>query len=110
MIMPDQKSDRKSKFAVKVSVPEYQKLIEDFLKNENKPYSEHHIREKLFDIHINEGIPSSGEELLVSLRIKEALKRLLKEQKVAGSLIEDPITKEQVMYYSTNGHYAGPDG
>jgi hypothetical protein len=110
MIMPDEKNSRKSKFVVKMSVPEYQKLIEDFLKNENKPYSEHHIREKLFDIQINEGIPSSAEELLISLRLKEALKSLIKEQKVAGSLTEDPITKEQVMYYFTSGHYAGPDG
>jgi hypothetical protein len=109
MIMPDENDSKKSKFIVKMSVPEYRKLIEDFLKNENKPYSEHHLREKLFDIRINEGIPSSAEELLILSRIKEALKSLRKEQKVAGSLIEDPITKEQVMYYSTSGHYAGPD-
>ena len=62
-----------------------------------------------FDIHINEGIPSSAEELLILSRIKEALKSLTREQKLAGSLIEDPTTKEQVMYYSTSGHYAGPD-
>ena len=109
MIMPDEKNSKKSKFVDKMSVPEYRMLIEDFLKKENKPYSEHHVREKLFDIRINEGIPSSAEELLTLSRIKEALKSLTREQKISGSLIEDPITKEQVMYYSTSGHYAGPD-
>jgi hypothetical protein len=75
MIMPDEKNSKKSKFEVKMSVSEYRKLIEDFLKNENKPYSEHHIREKLFDIRINEGIPSSTEELLILSKYQRSIKK-----------------------------------
>ena len=109
--MSPQKTSKKSKFATKSAIAKYRKLIEDFLKIENKPYSELQIAERLFDIHIRKegNIPSSAEELLKLSCIKDALKILTKERTVIGSLIEDPITKEQVMCYSASGRYPSPE-
>ena len=62
------------------------------------------IAEELFDIPLRKegNVPSSKEELLKLSDIKDALKILTNERKIIGSLIEDPITKEEVMCYSTS--------
>jgi len=62
------------------------------------------IAEELFDITLRKegNVPSSKEELLKLSDIKDALKILTNERKIIGSLIEDPITKEEVMCYSTS--------
>jgi hypothetical protein len=40
--------------------------------------------------------------------IKGALKILARDKKVIEALIEDPVTKEQVMHYSVSGWYSTP--
>jgi len=62
------------------------------------------IAEELFDITLRKegNVPSSKEELLKLSDIKDALKILTKERKVIRSLIEDLVTKEEVMCYSTS--------
>jgi len=95
-------SAKPSGAAAKASITKYKNLIEDFLKKKNKPYSQLQIAEEIFDIPLRrEGsIPSSTEELLKLSHVDDALKILMKEGKVIGSLIEDPITNEEVMNYS----------
>lgn len=84
------------------AITKYKNSIEDFLKKENKPYSQLQLAEELFDIPLRKegNVPSSKEELLKLGHIDDALKVLMKEGKVIGSLIEDPITNEEVMSYS----------
>lgn len=96
------KSTKDSGSEAKASITKYKNLIEDFLKKENKPYSQLLLAEELFDIPLRKegNIPSSTEELLKLSYVDDALKILMKEGKVIGSLIEDPITNEEVMYYS----------
>jgi hypothetical protein len=88
----------------------YATKIEAFLRKENQPFSERHIAERVFN-HVagKEGyIPASKGDLEKLSHIRNALKILVKEKKIIESLIEDPATKEQVMYYSITGWYATP--
>ena len=102
--MNSKTSRKKNDFATKKSITKYKNSIERFLKKENKPYSQLQIAEELFDITLRKegNVPSSKEELLKLSDIKDALKILTNERKIIGSLIEDPITKEEVMCYSTS--------
>ena len=102
--MNSKTSRKKNDFATKKSITKYKNSIEHFLKKENKPYSQLQIAEELFDIPLRKegNVPSSKEELLKLSDIKDALKILTNERKIIGSLIEDPITKEEVMCYSTS--------
>jgi len=102
--MNSKTSRKKNDFATKKSITKYKNSIERFLKKENKPYSQLQIAEELFDITLRKegNVPSSKEELLKLSDIKDALKILTNERKIIGSLIEDPITQEEVMYYSTS--------
>jgi hypothetical protein len=86
--MQFKKSAKESGSEAKASITKYKNLVEDFLKRENKPYSQLQLAEELFNIPLRKegNVPSS--------------KVLMKEGKVIGSLIEDPITNEEVMYYS----------
>lgn len=96
-------SRKKSNFGTKKSITKYKNSIEHFLKKANKPYSQLQIAEELFDIPLRKegNVPSSNEQLLKLSYIKDALKTLTQERKIIGSLIEDPIIKEEVMCYST---------
>lgn len=102
--MDSKASRKKSESAAKKSITKYKNSIEHFLQKENKPYSQLQIAEELFDIPLRKegNIPSSTELLKLSY-ITAALKILTKERKVIGSLIEDPVTKEEVMCYSISG-------
>jgi len=109
--MSTKKNEKKIKAASKISITTYAKKIEEFLKKENKPYSEPHIAEQVFNIKIEKegsNIPVSKEELQELSRIRNALKILVRERRAIESLIEDPDTKEQVMHYSIIGWYATP--
>ena len=99
--MQFKKGAKESGSEANVSITKYKELIEDFLKRENKPYSQLQLAEELFDIPLRkEGNVPSTQELLELGHLDDALKVLMKEGKVIGSLIEDPITNEEVMYYS----------
>jgi hypothetical protein len=106
--MDSKASRKKSEFAAKKSITKYKNSIEHFLQKENKSYSQLQIAEELFDIPLRKegNIPSSTEELFKLSYIKAALKILTKDRKVTGSLIEDPVTKEEVMCCSISGRYA----
>jgi hypothetical protein len=100
--MQFKKSAKESESEAKASITKYKNLVEDFLKRENKPYSQLQLAEELFNIPLRKegNVPSSTQELLKLSHLDDALKVLMKEGKVIGSLIEDPITNEEVMYYS----------
>jgi adenine-specific DNA methylase len=87
----------------------YVNKIEAFLRKENQPFSERHIAERVFNyVSGKSDIPATKRDLEKLSHIRNALKILVKEKKIIESLIEDPVTKEQVMYYSITGWYATP--
>jgi|SRR5919108_1840504 hypothetical protein len=99
--MQFRKRAKESGSEAKASITQYKNLVEDFLKRENKPYSQLQLAEELFDIPLRkEGNVPSTQELQKLSHLDDALKVLMKEGKIIGSLIEDPITNEEVMYYS----------
>jgi hypothetical protein len=104
------KSEKSADFASKDIIYKYTKLIEEFLKKEDKPFSEPHIAERVFGIKIRKegNLPSSKQQLVKLSQIKDALKILVKEKKIFEALLEDPVSKEQVMHFSISGWYATP--
>jgi hypothetical protein len=104
------KSEKSANFASKDLIHKYTKLIEEFLKKEDKPFSEPHIAERVFGIKIRKegNLPSSKQQLVKLSRIRDALKILVKEKKVFEALHEDPVSKEQLMHFSISGWYATP--
>jgi hypothetical protein len=108
--MSPKKNEGKIRSSSQIVPTRYAKKIENFLRKENRPYSERRIAERVFNIVLGkkDSIPTSKKDLRELSHIRNALKILVKEKKIIESLIEDPKAKEQVMHYSTVGWYATP--
>jgi hypothetical protein len=106
--MSHKKNKEKVRSSYQIIAARYADKIESFLRKENQPYSEPHIAKLVFNIALTKGgnIPTSKKDIRSLSNIRNALKILVKEKKIIESLIEDPRTKEQVMYYSIVGNAA----
>ena len=71
------------------------------MRNKGKLYSEFQLAENIFGLKLRKrgNIPKSEKELRQISYIRDALKVLMAEKRVSGSLLEDPNTKEEVMHY-----------
>ncbi len=90
------------------AIKEYGQKIEAFLlKHKDRSYSELQIAKQVLGVKTGK-FPSSQEQLIKLSHVNDALKLLLHKGKVKTVLIEDPVTKEQVMHYSIIGWYVTP--
>jgi hypothetical protein len=80
----------------------YAELIERYLKNETVPHSESDIAKAVLKVALDtdDDIPSSTKDLDKLTEIKESLRLLVSKGKIFQSLVPDPDTKEETMYYS----------
>jgi len=84
------------------SVGTYTTLIERYLKNETVSHSESDIAKEVLKVVLDtdDDIPSSTKDLDKLTEIKESLRMLVSQKKIFQSLVLDPETKEETMYYS----------
>jgi hypothetical protein len=83
-------------------VLKYASLIEQYLKNETISHSESDIAKEVLKVALdtNDDIPSSPKDLDKLTEIKESLRMLLSQGKIFQSIVQDPGTKEETVYYS----------
>src|SRR5919198_6372657 len=84
------------------NVSTYASLIERYLKDEIPPHSESDIAKEVLKVRLdtNDDIPSSIKDLDKLTEIKESLRLLVSQEKIFQSLVQDPNTKEETVYYS----------
>jgi|RhiMethySRZTD1v2_1073278.scaffolds.fasta_scaffold852881_2 hypothetical protein len=84
------------------NVGTYARLIERYLANETVPHSESEIAKAVLKVALDtdDDIPSSAKDLDKLTEIKESLRMLISQKKIFQSLILDPQTKEETVYYS----------
>jgi hypothetical protein len=84
------------------NVGTYATLIERYLENETVPHSESGIAKEVLKVALDtdDDIPSSTKDLDTLTEIKESLRMLVSQKKIFQSLVLDPKTKEETVYYS----------
>ncbi len=88
---------------------EVEDKIQEFLRNQQAPYSEPRLIEEIFKINMtDEEIPKTQDELEKVIKIRNALKKLIQEKRVFVANVEDPNTKESVLHYSAEGWHVTP--
>lgn len=107
--MPLKKATRKHASTKSAEIKKYASKIEKTLRKTRSPYSESRLVEELFNIKLKrEGYIPESKEVERLKKIREALKLLMDEKKVIGVTLEDPVTREQILHYSSSGWYATP--
>jgi hypothetical protein len=84
------------------NVSTYAKLIERYLENETVSHSENDIAKEVLKVALDtdDDIPSSTMDLHKLAEIKESLRILISQGKIFQSLVQNPDTKEETVYYS----------
>ena len=84
------------------NIGKYATLIERYLENETVPHSESEIAKEVLKVALDtdDDIPSSTKDLYTLTEIKESLRMLVSQKKIFQSLVLDPNTKEETVYYS----------
>ena len=84
------------------NVSTYAALIERYIRNETVPHSESEIAKEVLKVKLdtNDDIPSSDRDLNKLTEIRESLRLLLSQEKIFQSVVLDPDTKEETIYYS----------
>ena len=84
------------------NVRTFPSLIERYLRNEMVPHSETDIAREVLKVTLdtNDDIPSSTNDLNKLTEIKESLRLLVFQGRIFQSLVQDPNTKEETVYYS----------
>lgn len=84
------------------NVGRFASLIEQYLKNETVSHSESDIAKAVLNVALDtkDDIPSSSKDLDKLTEIKKSLRLLITQGKIFQSLVQDPETKEETVYYS----------
>jgi hypothetical protein len=85
----------------KESVNRYASIIERHLKSESSSFSENEIVKEVLRVKLEtqDDIPSSTNDLYKLTEIRESLRKLVTQRKIVQTLVQDPLTKEETMYY-----------
>jgi hypothetical protein len=85
----------------KESVNRYASIIERHLKSESSSFSENEIVKEVLRVKLEtqDDIPSSTNDLYKLTEIRESLRKLVAQRKIVQTLVQDPLTKEETMYY-----------
>ncbi|HZA43003.1 MAG TPA: hypothetical protein VE504_04500 [Nitrososphaeraceae archaeon] len=92
------------------NVETYALLIEQYLKNETVSHSESDIAKAVLKVALDtrDDIPSSPNDLDKLTEIKKSLRMLVIQGKIFQTLVQDPETKEETVYYSIRRPTVGP--
>lgn len=96
-----QSGDLKLNDQKKENVNRYASLIERYLKNETMMHSESEIAKRVLKVTLEtkDDIPASANDLYKLAEIRESLRMLVAQRKIVQTLVQDPLTKEETMYY-----------
>ena len=96
-----QNGDLKLNDQRKENVNRYASLIERYLKNETMMHSESEIAKRVLKVTLEtkDDIPASANDLYRLAEIRESLRMLVAQRKIVQTLVQDPLTKEETMYY-----------
>lgn len=96
-----QNGDLKLNDQRKENVNRYASLIERYLKNETMMHSESGIAKRVLKVTLEtkDDIPASANDLYKLAEIRESLRMLVAQRKIVQTLVQDPLTKEETMYY-----------
>jgi hypothetical protein len=85
----------------KENVDRYASIIERHLRSENSLFSENQIVKEVLKVKLEtpDDIPSSTNDLCTLTQIRESLRKLVAQKKIVQTLVQDPVTKEETMYY-----------
>ena len=83
-------------------IVKYSTIIERYLENEKVSLSESDIAKEVLKVALDtdDDIPSSTMDLHKLAEIKESLRILISQGKIFQSLVQNPDTKEETVYYS----------
>jgi hypothetical protein len=83
------------------SVNGYASIIERHLGSESSSFSENEIVKEVLRVKLEtqDDIPSSTNDLYKLTEIRESLRKLVAQRKIVQTLVQDPLTKEETMYY-----------
>jgi hypothetical protein len=85
----------------KESVDRYASIIERHLRSESSLFSESDIVKEVLKVRLDtqDDIPSSTDDLYTLTEIRESLRKLVAQRKIVQTLVQDPLTKEETLYY-----------
>lgn len=84
------------------NVGRFASIIEQYLRNETVSHSESDIAKAVLKVSLDtkDDIPSSPKDLDKLTEIKKSLRLLVIQGKIFQTLVQDPETKEETVYYS----------